>query len=75
MSVWDNEYYEDEPDGYGSDPESVNEEPGEDPDHDRKCDTCGSKYCEGECEPLLIPNSTILPDTDEDWGGGFARNH
>lgn len=43
--------------------------------HDRTCDTCGSKYCEGECKPLLIQNSTQLPDEEGEWGGGFARNH
>ncbi len=27
MSVWDNEYYEDECDGYGSEPEDAGERP------------------------------------------------
>lgn len=40
--------------------EDESQEPGEDPDHDRKCETCGSKYCEGECT-LLIQDSTQLP--------------
>lgn len=48
--------------------------PDEDPDHDRKCDRCGSKTCEGECV-LLEQDSTEYPDTDGAYGGGIARNN
>lgn len=49
---------------YSSEDELADALEPEDPDHDRKCDICGSKLCEGECqeEPKAEHNSTQLPE-------------